>query len=182
MTERAEFIFLRHAESMANAQASTQIADPILTPRGLQEAASLPDWIAPRNVKAIYTSNTSRARATTSPLEEAYGVKTVEVSDIDEWNLGMNGKVDQWKFQEMLQSWCQGNLDVNLEGAPNSETLRDLIARVVPAYQAILKEHRDDGGAVIVVGHGGAISWTMPSLRPAGCHLFRRPLPMGATR
>ncbi|MEM9974677.1 MAG: histidine phosphatase family protein [Pseudomonadota bacterium] len=163
---KTEFIFVRHAESVANAQsleASAQIADPPLTACGLQQAADLANSIAPREIKALYTSDTERARSTGKPIKLAYGLEAVELSDIDEWNLGKGASVDQERFTKMLNRWCDGDLDASLEGAPKSETLRELIDRVIPAYQSIFEKHRNEGGAVVIIGHGGAISWTMPT-------------------
>ena len=165
-TSDTEFIFVRHAESMANANPddpSAQVADPILTELGLKQAAQLSERIASSDVKAIYTSNTSRARATAQPIEEKLNIGRVELPQIDEWNLGKTGQVDELKFREMLERWCMGNLDTNLGSAPESESLRDLNARVVPAFEFIFEQHRKDGGVVLIVSHGGAISWTMPT-------------------
>jgi probable phosphoglycerate mutase len=166
LSRKTEFIFVRHAESTANAQsqdASTQIADPPLTARGVQQSTELAEWIAPRQLRAIYTSDTERARATVAPIKLTSGLEVVELSDIDEWNLGKGGSVDKGCFTAMLDRWCYGDLDANLKGAPNSETLRDLVGRVVPAYRSIFENHCNDGGVVVIVGHGGAISWTMPT-------------------
>lgn len=166
LTADTEFIFVRHAESTANASphdASTQTSDPILTKRGVQQAAQLTEWIASRDVNAIYASNTSRARATAEPIEYKFGLRGFELPEIDEWNLGKNGKVDELRLHEMFDRWCAGDLDTNLEGAPHSETLNDMIARVVPTFQSIFERHKEGSGVILIVAHGGAISWTMPA-------------------
>ena len=80
-------------------------------------------------------------------------------------NLGppLGGEVDDRKLREMFDGWCEGDWDTNLEGAPNSESLADLIGRVVPAFQSIFKRHSNDDGTILIIAHGGTISWTMPA-------------------
>lgn len=162
----AEFIFVRHAESTANAgphAASTQDADPVLTERGRQQAEKLSEWLKHYDVRAVYTSDTSRARATAMPLETRFNLKRREMPDINEWNIGKGGEVDESKLNAMFDRWRSGDFRTNLEGAPYSETLEELNTRVVPAFQIIFDRHRSEGGTIVVVAHGGSISWTMPA-------------------
>lgn len=161
-----EFIFVRHAQSTANAgspKVSARDPDPILTARGQQQAASLAERLGRIDVRAIYTSDTSRALATARPIEEKIGLEPREVPDINEWNIGRGGRADERAMRAMFDRWCAGDWDANLEGAPQSETLGELTARVVPAFQSIFDQHASGGGAIVVIAHGGSISWTMPA-------------------
>lgn len=83
--------------------------------------------------------------------------------DIDEWNIGKGGKVDEMKLNAMFDRWRSGDCRTNLEGAPYSETLEELNTRVVRAFQTIFDKQKSESGAIVIVAHGGSISWPMPA-------------------
>ncbi|ALD22637.1 histidine phosphatase family protein [Hymenobacter sp. DG25A] len=67
---------VRHAEK----DLTPGLADPPLTPEGEQRALALRDSLLNRNVAAIFTTNTTRTRATAAPLAAARSL-TPEVYD-----------------------------------------------------------------------------------------------------
>lgn len=161
-----EFLFIRHAESTANvgsAATSVQVADPLLTEHGRQQAEALSKRLRYHDVKAIYASTTSRALLTVKPLSTKLGLTPTELPEIDEWNIGKGGQPDEMKLNNVFEKWCSGDTGARLEGAPYSETLDELNSRVVPTFRSLFDRHKYGGGVVIVVAHGGSISWTMPA-------------------
>lgn len=159
----ARFLFVRHAESTANVLPLVQDHDPVLTERGSRQAEELAHRLSACDVQAIYTSGTSRARSTARPLELRVGVERREMPEIDEWNLGAGGRVEETKLHAMFDLWRAGHRAARLEGAPRSESLEELQARVVPVFQDIFDRHERDEGLIVVIAHGGSISWTMPA-------------------
>ncbi|EAR51499.1 Phosphoglycerate/bisphosphoglycerate mutase [Oceanicola granulosus HTCC2516] len=162
---QTEFLFVRHAESTANAGgAAGSAADPPLTERGRAQAGALCADLAGHDLRALYTSDTARARATIAPLERRTGLRRTELAALDEWNLGRGGRADADGVRDLLARWGAGDVDARLPTAPYSETLRALHARVLPACRAVLERHGASGGTIIVVAHGGALSWGLPAL------------------
>lgn len=165
--EAATFLFIRHAESTQNdGSASTpeEILDPPLTVLGQQQALDLVDVLAGANLTKIYVSSYQRTALTIAPTAAARGLTPAVEPEIREWYFG-DGTVplDYAKVVAMFGQWAMGNTSVGIEGVPDSESLDDLVARVVPAYQAIFDAHKDEEGVIAIVGHGGSIGWTMPS-------------------
>ena len=60
---------VRHAE-----KAATPASDPLLTVEGKARAQALKDSLLNKNVKFIYSTNTTRTRATAAPLAEKLGL------------------------------------------------------------------------------------------------------------
>ncbi len=63
------YILLRHAEKDTSTQGSTMMqADPPLSDKGIQRAASLPFKLTPYRIDSIYTTNFIRTKSTIAPL------------------------------------------------------------------------------------------------------------------
>ena len=80
-SQTSTYILLRHAEKDTSVQGSTQMtADPPLSPKGLQRAASLPDVLKMYTPDAIYSTNYSRTKSTAAPLSAKWA-KEVQTYD-----------------------------------------------------------------------------------------------------
>jgi broad specificity phosphatase PhoE len=161
----ASFLFIRHAESTTNAgTASTpeELVDPPLTELGRQQAEDLAEALRGIDLTAIYVSTYQRTALTIAPTAAETGLTPIAVDEIKEWDFG-TGDLDYAAIEAMFGAWLAGDTSASIPGSPGSESLDELNARVVPAYQEIVARHADEEGVVAIVGHGGSIGWTMPS-------------------
>lgn len=163
--EAASFLFIRHAESTTNAGTANpeDIVDPPLTALGEQQALDLADTLAGVDLTTIYVSSYKRTALTIAPTAADHGLTPIVEPDIREWSFG-TGALDYGKISAMFGEWLSGNTAARIEGVPDSESLDDLVARVLPAYLAIIGAHADEDGTVALVGHGGSIAWVLPFL------------------
>lgn len=162
----ATFYFIRHAESTANTgQAATpeEVLNPPLTTLGQQQALDLAQTLADVDLTAIYVSSYQRTALTIAPTAAAHGLTPIVDADIREWSFGTSLDANVYaKLSQVMGLWAAGDTAAKMDGVPDSESLDELNARVVPAYQSIFDAYKDVDGVVAIVGHGGSIGWTMP--------------------
>jgi phosphohistidine phosphatase SixA len=65
------YYIVRHAEKV---QAQPPLADPPLTPNGEAMAQHLKTILLPKNIKHIFSTNTTRTKSTAAPLSQAAGI------------------------------------------------------------------------------------------------------------
>lgn len=161
--DAATFLFIRHAESKTNDGTATpeELVDPPLTALGEQQAIDLATTLAGIDLTTIYVSSYSRTARTIAPTAADHGLTPIVVPEIREWSFG-TGALDYDAITTMFGAWAAGDTSARIEGVPDSESLDELNARVVPAYEEIIARHADEDGVVAIVGHGGSIGWTMP--------------------
>ena len=107
-TKKTEFLFIRHAQSTANATSDPDLAlhlDPVLTMQGQQQAQALAEELKHRNVGAVYYSNTTRARLTAHPIAKMAGVAAYEIPQIDGWDIGAEAQVEAQEVHARLERW-----------------------------------------------------------------------------
>lgn len=163
----ATFLFIRHAESTANAGTATTVdefLDPGLTAEGQQQALALVDQLMGYDVTNIYTSAYQRTQLTIAPTAAAFGLTPSVDARTNEWYLGdvdslsEMGSVD---FYSIMGAWAAGDTSAKAP-LPNAESLDDMASRVLPAWQDIVDRHKDEEGVVLLVGHGAEMGFVMP--------------------
>lgn len=165
----AEFLFVRHAQSATNAGTASTVAeiiDPQLTATGQQQAADLATFLGGLNVSAIYTSAYQRTALTIAPTATQLGLTPVADKNTNEWYFGDITSASDLNYAQIygvFGAWAAGNTSAKLN-LPNAESLDDLIARVLPAWQQMIAAHKDDQGVVVIVGHGATMGYVMPYL------------------
>jgi probable phosphoglycerate mutase len=164
--DAATFLFIRHAESTTNsgtAATPEEIVNPPLTDKGKQQALDLVNVLKDQPITTIFVSSYQRTALTIQPTADLLGLTPIVDADIREWSFG-DGTVplDLTKIGALFGEWAKGNTAAKLPGVPDSESLDELVARVVPAYKAIFDAYKGKDGVVAIVGHGGSIGWTMP--------------------
>lgn len=165
----AEFLFIRHAESATNAGTATTVAeiiDPSLTALGQQQATNLASYLNGLDVTSIYTSAYQRTALTIAPTATNFGLTPTADARTNEWYFGDMTSPSDLNYAQVygvFGAWAAGNTSAKLN-LPNAESLDDMVARVLPAWQEIIATHKDDSGVVVIVGHGAAMSYVMPYL------------------
>jgi broad specificity phosphatase PhoE len=144
-------LLVRHGQSTWNAEERWQgHADPPLSPLGERQARAAAEATAALAPTALMSSDLSRARRTAELIAPAGLVPTVEPAlkerDVGEWTGLTRTEIDERYpgFREAYRS------------PPGFEDDRALLARTLPALQAIAARLGNDAVCVIV-SHGGVI-------------------------
>ncbi|MDP1025799.1 histidine phosphatase family protein [Sphingomonas sp. KR1UV-12] len=165
--QAASFLFIRHAESTANAGTAAtpqEALDPPLTALGQQQAIDLAKVLASYNVTSIYTSAYQRTQKTIAPTAALFGLTPTIDARTNEWYYGdakSLSDVSNAQLYGVIGAWAAGNTAAKTD-LPNAESLDDLAARVLPAWQEIIDAHRNDTGTIVIVGHGAETGFVMP--------------------
>ncbi len=166
-SDAATFHFIRHAESTANAGTATTVdefLDPPLTALGQQQALDLADRVAGYDVTSIYTSAYQRTQLTIAPTASNFGVTPIIDARTNEWYMGdisSPADIDYADIYGVFGAWAAGDTSAEAN-LPNAESLDEMVARVLPAWQEIIDAHKDEDGDVLIVGHGAEMGYVMP--------------------
>lgn len=128
--------------------------DVPLTEQGRAEAERLARRLDAEPLAAVYASDLQRARETAEILARPRGLSIALEPDLRELHMG---RWDGRPIRELLER--EGDLvrrwwrELETFRIPGGESLADLAARAVPAFERIVERHR--GETVAVVAHGG---------------------------
>lgn len=165
--DAAKFLFVRHAESTANAGTATSVGeylDPPLTALGQQQALDLEPVLASYDITAIYTSAYQRTQLTIAPTAAHFGLTPIADARTNEWYIGDVATLADLAAVNpygIIGAWAAGNTAAKA-ALPNAESLDDMAARVIPAWEEIIDMYKDEPGYVVLVGHGAEIGFVMP--------------------
>src|SRR5690606_36812971 len=123
-----------------------------LTALGEQQAIDLATTLGGLDLTTIYVSSYKRTSLTIAPTAAEYGLTPIVTPEIREWSFG-TGELDYGAINDMFMAWLSGDTSAAVEGSPDSESLDDLNARVLPAYEEIIARHADEDGVIAIVGH-----------------------------
>jgi glucosyl-3-phosphoglycerate phosphatase len=152
-------LLLRHAQSEWNAQGRWQgMADPPLSPRGRQQAATAGRLLGRCGIDGAVSSDLQRARATAEAITAEFPVAVpVEIEpglreyDLGAWS-GLTGVEIEARWPGAVEEWRQGRL----VATPGGETRTAFVARISAAVARIVADPPAE--TVVVVTHGGVIS------------------------
>ncbi len=165
----AEFLFIRHAESKTNAGMSTtipEIYDPTLTANGERQAAELATHLSGLNVISLYTSAYQRTALTIAPTATEFGLTPTADARTNEWYFGditAPSDLNIFAIAGVINAWDTGNTSARPD-LPNAESLDDMLARVLPAWNEIISAHKNDDGVIVIVGHSLEMQFALPYL------------------
>lgn len=163
-------LLVRHGESTGNLTGVLQSADEPLTPRGREQARTVAARLAARgDVRKLYASPLLRALDTATIIGDMLGLPVEPEPRFAEINVGhaAGQTFDEWATahpDEALRFQTDG-VDYQF---PGGESARKLATRTAEAIDELVSTHRLLDGAVVVVSHGGALTWTVS-------HLLREP-------
>ncbi len=149
---------IRHGETDWNVEGRWQgQADVPLNAKGREQAAHIACTLAEVGLKAIYSSDLTRARETAQALAESTGVtlhydpRLREIHQ-GEWQ-GMLVTEIQARYGEAFQRRLENPLAV---APPGGETVEQVRNRVVSAIESILARYPSE--RVAIVSHGFALA------------------------
>ena len=164
----ARLLLVRHGENIANLtkEFSHRLVDHPLTERGVLQARQTAEALVGRGVDAIFSSPLRRATQTAQIFAGRLGLPFEVIEDLREANIGDLEKspptAETWaRHNAIVESWFRGQPE---NAFPGGENYHGLTARYFNALrQALLGR---EGQTLVLVGHGGMFSWTLPALVP----------------
>jgi alpha-ribazole phosphatase len=169
------FIYLiRHGETPWNAEQRILGATDIgLTDKGLLQAEALADAMSDRPIRAVYSSDLSRALRTAEALARPHALEIRARPGLREMNQGF---LEGLTFEELrdqhpdfLESWKQDPSSIVI---PGGESLGQLQERVWKAVQELAEAHPDE--TIAVVSHNLAIVAALCRLLDLPLRRFRQ--------
>jgi probable phosphoglycerate mutase len=162
-----EIWFVRHAESEVNVakQPLTAPDDGVsypLTANGVAQANKLAATLKDVPVTTIYSSTRLRTLQTADAIAFNQGLtlnlapEIVEIGAGSHSQPGALGSMEQ--IEAVMKQWAAGDDQVRLGG----ENLRDIRRRVMPFWQRLVAKHNADQGVIVVVTHGGIMTFVLP--------------------
>ena len=147
---------VRHGESVSNkAGTFTGIVDVPLSELGEKQALKICEFLANKDIDAIYSSPLSRARATVAPLGEALGKNVVADARFIEINFGRwEGKAKEYLIQNEpeFNDW----LKFPMLSYPNdAENPQKAYERFLKGMDELVKKH--EGKSIVIAAHGAII-------------------------
>lgn len=164
MTDTFKLILLRHGATKANEEhlycGSTDLS---LSPKGAAELLSLKaEGIYP-DASIFLTSGMKRTNETLLSIYERN--PDSELPCFCEMNFGdfEMQSYEQLKERADYQKWIS---DIHTSFCPNGEGESQFHIRISQGMERLLKEYKPRGETVLLVTHGGVISWAMNSFFP----------------
>jgi broad specificity phosphatase PhoE len=161
-------ILLRHGENRANLtkEFSYKKIDYPLTEKGILQARQTAEALRGRGIRAIYTSPLKRAQQTAQIVGESLGLTPILDEAFREFNVGRLEEVppsnETWgQYHRVIHAWVEGRAEVSFPGGENN---RQLWARYESGLRKVIQAH--PGQTLLIVGHGGIFTATLPQLCP----------------
>ena len=160
-------VFVRHAESTANAEGRYQgHSDHELSPRGRDQAERLSSRLADEGFQPthVYSSPLRRAEQTAAILTRSWSVTVEYLDDLKEYGIGIlsgltDGDIaDRYPEIDVEMEWSRQL--ARIEGA---EPLRARRARATRVVERTLALHQD-GDVALLVTHGGILTHILAAL------------------
>ena len=157
-------IIVRHGETEWNAEGRIQGHTDIgLSENGAQQARSLGQRLADRQIDVAYSSDLKRTSETARLALGHRNVVLNETPRLREYHKGIFEGMTLTEIQTQFPDEYPKYLEKDLSYAPEGgETTRDVSTRMASIFQEIKAKHLDE--TVLVVSHGGALRAAMVSL------------------
>lgn len=155
--QRTTLILVRHGETEWNIERRVQgQIDSQLTARGRAQARRAAERLAQTDVRAVYSSDSGRARETAELIAAPHGLTVAVRPALRERSYGiLEGKTMEQVGREdtgWLEAWRADRLRL---APPEGETQPELARRVMSALHDIAAAHA--GEQVVVSTHGGPV-------------------------
>ena len=157
-------LIVRHGETEWNAEGRIQGHTDIgLSENGAQQARSLGQRLADRQIDVAYSSDLKRTSETARLALGDRNVVLNQTPRLREYHKGIFEGMTLTEIQTQFPDEYPKYLEKDLSYAPEGgETTRDVSTRMASIFQEIKAKHLDE--TVLVVSHGGALRAAMVSL------------------
>jgi len=162
-------IFLvRHGENRANLtkEFSSRLVDYPLTEKGRLQAAQTAAYFRDRGIQAVYSSPLKRASETAQIIAAALDLPVTILEQFREVDVGLLEQrpptAEAWEqHNRLIGDWFTGHPERHF---PEGENYHELLARMLSGLTQVLQDQQDHN--LIIVGHGGIFTFTLPHLCP----------------
>jgi alpha-ribazole phosphatase len=167
---RASLIYLLRHGHVVGAETRRFIGhlDVPLSELGERQCAAQAARLRGIELAAVFSSDLARARRSAQIIGAPHGLAPTPVPALREMSMGrwegLTAAEIRAREPEAFADWMAR---VGEFPFPEGESVPDLVARAVPAFEALVAAHH--GRAIVVVGHGG-------TNRALLCHVFALPL------
>jgi broad specificity phosphatase PhoE len=157
-------LIVRHGETEWNAEGRIQGHTDIgLSEKGAEQARSLGQRLADRQIDVAYSSDLKRTSETAKLALSGRDITLNETPRLREYNKGIFEGMTLSEIQEKFPAEYPKYLEKDLSYAPEGgETTRDVSTRMASIFAEIKANHLDE--TVLVVSHGGVLRAAMVSL------------------
>ena len=129
--------------------------DVALSPLGVAQVDALSRRLQGVAFDAIYCSDLERTRHSAEILAAPHALTPIRKPALREFAMGewdgLTAEQIRTRDARAFEAWMA---DVGRFQFPGGESLPDLVARAVPAFEALVAQHA--GGTIAVVAHGGS--------------------------
>ena len=170
MARRASLIYLLRHGAVVGAETRRFIGhlDVPLSPVGERQCEAQAARLRGVELAAVFSSDLARSRRSAQIIGAPHGLAPTAVPALREMAMGrwdgLTAAEIRAREPEAFADWMAR---VGQFPFPGGESVPDLVARVVPAFEAIAAAHA--GRAIAIVAHGG-------TNRALLCHVFGLPL------
>ncbi len=163
-TRMGTLLIVRHGETEWNAEGRIQGHTDIgLSEKGAEQARSLGQRLADRQIDVAYSSDLKRTSETAKLALGGRDITLNETPRLREYNKGIFEGMTLSEIQEKFPAEYPKYLEKDLSYAPEGgETTRDVSTRMASIFAEIKANHLDE--TVLVVSHGGVLRAAMVSL------------------
>ena len=158
MTAETTIWLVRHGQTDWNLEGRFHgHRDIPLNSIGVAQAERIGKWFADKPLRAVWSSDLSRARETANQIARHHGLEVSLCSMLRETNFGswegLTWQDIEADFPEFWQNWLD---DPTSNPAPGGETVSQLSLRFAKAVKDIA--HRYPGETIAIGTHGGPIA------------------------
>ena len=174
MVESATLLLVRHGQTSSNLNGFYMGRSPEdLTDLGYTQARLLSSRLAGLPLAAVYSSPLKRACATAAVIAEPHRLKLRIRNELTEIDVG------QWQGRHVTdiaagwpELWRKWQEDPTVMTMPGGESLADVAARAIRAFQDIVRDY--EGKIVVIVAHEGVLKVLVAHLLEAPYSIYRR--------
>lgn len=159
---------VRHGENRANLtkEFSSRLVDYPLTEKGRLQAAQTAEFFRDKQIQAVYSSPLKRASETAQIISAALNLPVTILEQFRELDVGLLEQqpptTEAWEeHNQVIGAWFEGHPERRF---PGGENYYELLARMRSGLTQVLDGLQDQN--LIIVGHGGIFTFTLPHLCP----------------
>ncbi len=128
--------------------------DVELSPRGLKQISKVADLLSATTLNAVYGSDLIRAKKGAEIIAQAQGLAPIICPELREVNMGLWGGMTVREIEEKYPGEMEQRRHTLESYRPEGgETFLELQKRILPKFEAIVKQHA--GETLAIVAHGG---------------------------
>ena len=152
-----EIVLVRHAEPDWE-PGGRAVDEPVLTPRGLRQAACVVDALRAERFDHVYVSPLPRAQQTAAPLLDELGMEAETEGWLQEFGLpSLEGRTSE-QVQRFFEGAMRRDMDQWWEALPGGEAFREFCGRIDGGLRGLLARHGIGEGE-----DGGHRIWKLPA-------------------